>query len=394
MATNGVIKRAVKEVKYAQIDNDLINNRELSFKALGIITYILSKPTDWEVYISDLCRDKDGEKSVRAGLKELIEKKYMQRYRVYDMETGKVHHWETLVSETPFADEELISSVKEKYLKDSEGKIINKKIKIKNFERNVPVVVEREVLLLSQNVHVENLHVENAGQQILIYTNTKNNTKTNSSINSKGENAPNAFLNRFEAIIGKKLGVTTLPKFKDHIKNFKPDLIEAILVYAEETNARTYQWFEDRINDCIRKNITTGEEFSKSINDYREEKRKAKNKALKAKDEAKKEKEFENKINENILEDMIKSKKEVELNNVVTGESVNELKELLKNDITDVQFNTWIAGLDFKLNANELFIVCPNTFTKDILVKRYEYIIKNAVKQAGLNVEIEYVVAE
>lgn len=73
-STNGVIKRAVKEVKYAQIDNDLINNRELSFKALGIMTYILSKPTDWEVYISDLCRDKDGEKSVRAGLKELIEK--------------------------------------------------------------------------------------------------------------------------------------------------------------------------------------------------------------------------------------------------------------------------------------------------------------------------------
>ena len=130
-----VIKRVVKEAKYAQIDNDLINNRELSFKALGIMTYILSKPDDWQIYISDLCRDKDGEKSVRAGLNELKDKKYMQRYRVYDMDTGKVHHWETLVSETPFEDSEIISSVKEKYFKDTEGKIVNKKIKIFYFPK-------------------------------------------------------------------------------------------------------------------------------------------------------------------------------------------------------------------------------------------------------------------
>ena len=92
---------------------------------------------------------------------------------------------------------------------------------------------------------------------------------------------------------------------------------------------------------------------------------------------------------------MINNKNTVEevQNKIDSGENVNELKELLKKDMTDVQFKTWIAGLDFKLNANELFIVCPNAFTKDVLIKRYEYIIKNAVKQVGLNVEIEYVVS-
>lgn len=99
-------------------------------------------------------------------------------------------------------------------------------------------------------------------------------------------------------------------------------------------------------------------------------------------------------ISENILEDMIENAvEEVEIN-IENCKDVNELKDLLKNDLSELEFKTWIAGLDFKLNANELFIVCPNAFTKDILVKRYEYIIKNAVKQAGLNVEIEYVVAE
>ena len=80
-------------------------------------------------------------------------------------------------------------------------------------------------------------------------------------------------------------------------------------------------------------------------------------------------------------------------NKIASGENVNELKELLKKDMTDVQFKTWIAVLDFKLNANELFIVCPNSFTRDVLIKRYEYTIKSVVKQAGLNVEIEYVVS-
>lgn len=126
---NTIIRKVIKEKKYAQIDNDLINNRTLSFKALGILTYILSKPDDWQIYISDLIRENDGEKSVRSGLNELINARFVQRYRVFDMDTGKVHHWETLVSETPFEDSELISSVKEKYLKNEKGQIINQNLK-------------------------------------------------------------------------------------------------------------------------------------------------------------------------------------------------------------------------------------------------------------------------
>ena len=168
-----------------------------------------------------------------------------------------------------------------------------------------------------------------------------------------------------------------------------------MIAYCEERNAKSFSYFEKTIDRYISEGITNVESLNRSIENFKEENKTKKNKALKAKDEAKKEKEFEDTINENILEDMIKGKntgEEVQ-DKVNAGENVNEIKELLKNDITDVQFNTWIAGLDFKLNANELFIVCPNSFTKDILVKRYEYIIKNAVKQAGLNVEIEYVVS-
>lgn len=394
-----VIKRVVKEAKYAQIDNDLINNRELSFKALGIMTYILSKPDDWQIYISDLCRDKDGEKSVRAGLNELKDKKYMQRYRVYDMDTGKVHHWETLVSETPFEDSEIISSVKEKYFKDTEGKIVNKKIKIKSFERSVPIVIEREItllsqkgkvenknknFLLSQNVQVENLQVENAGQQILNpFTNTDPFTKTDISSNSKGENSHISFQNRYEKIIGKKLGATTLPKFQEHIKNFRADLIESILVYAEETNARTYQWFEDRINDCLRKGITTGEQFTDDINAYREKQRQAKNRAIKEKEEAKN------------LDNAIEAAQEREIDEVISKEieitdgiEVLEIKENIKDIVSSTVFNAWIAPNRF-LNVNgDIVMVCRNELTKGVIERKYYSEICNILKTNGFNEEL------
>ena len=394
-----VIKRVVKEAKYAQIDNDLINNRELSFKALGIMTYILSKPDDWQIYISDLCRDKDGEKSVRAGLNELKDKKYMQRYRVYDMDTGKVHHWETLVSETPFEDSEIISSVKEKYFKDTEGKIVNKKIKIKSFERSVPIVIEREItllsqkgkvenknknFLLSQNVQVENLQVENAGQQILNpFTNTDPFTKTDISSNSKGENSHISFQNRYEKIIGKKLGATTLPKFQEHIKNFRADLIESILVYAEETNARTYQWFEDRINDCLRKGITTGEQFTDDINAYREKQRQAKNRAIKEKEEAKN------------LDNAIEVAKERELSAIINreidltaAEEVPEVKQLLVDIVSTTEFNAWIVPNKFLRLDDDIIFLCRNNLTKGVIERKYKDNILSVLRDNGITGEL------
>ena len=394
-----VIKRVVKEAKYAQIDNDLINNRELSFKALGIMTYILSKPDDWQIYISDLCRDKDGEKSVRAGLNELKDKKYMQRYRVYDMDTGKVHHWETLVSETPFEDSEIISSVKEKYFKDTEGKIVNKKIKIKSFERSVPIVIERDVtllsqkgkvenknknFLLSQNVQVENLQVENAGQQILNpFTKTDSFTKTDISSNSKGENSHISFQNRYEKIIGKKLGATTLPKFQDHIKNFRADLIESILVYAEETNARTYQWFEDRINDCLRKGITTGEQFTDDINAYREKQRQAKNRAIKEKEEAKN------------LDNAIEVAKERELSAIINreidltaAEEVPEVKQLLVDIVSTTEFNAWIVPNKFLRIDDDIIFLCRNNLTKGVIERKYKDNILSVLRDNGITGEL------
>lgn len=382
---NTIIRKVIKEKKYAQIDNDLINNRNLSFKALGILTYILSKPDDWQIYISDLIRENDGEKSVRSGLNELINARFVQRYRVFDMETGKVHHWETLVSETPFEDSELISSVKEKYFKNEKGEVVNQKIKIKSFERYVPIVIEREVillspngnieknnndLLLSQNVQVENLLIGNEGQLILNNNKTEKNNKTEiSNISSKGEISP--LVKLFEENIC-TLRKTTLAKFNDYLNKYESDFIKSIILYGVETNAKSFSWFETTIKSYISKNMTTSEEVELHIKEYRKKNKQAKIRALKQKEEKRKRSEESHKrdiagydVLDNMEYDCIPSY------DTTNGEIVNNLKDLLKDEISEVQYNTWIKPYDFIKIDEKIIIECPNKFTVDTIEKNY-----------------------
>lgn len=222
-------------------------------------------------------------------------------------------------------------------------------------------------------------------------------TETSISSSSSKGNTPNSIYSLIDLFDNSicKLKKTTTVKFMNYIEKYDQDFIRAIITYCEERNAKSFSYFQKTIDRYISEDITTVDALNSSIENFKDENKTKKNNALKAKDEARKEKEFEDTINENILEDMINDKNTVEevQNKIDSGENVNELKELLKKDMTDVQFKTWIAGLDLRLNANELFIVCPNSFTKDVLIKRYEYTIKSVVKQAGLNVEIEYVVS-
>lgn len=206
---------------------------------------------------------------------------------------------------------------------------------------------------------------------------------SNISNSSKGENSPISFQNRYEKIIGKKLGVTTLPKFQEHIKNFRADLIESILVYAEETNARTYQWFEDRINDCLRKGITTGEQFTDDINAYREKQRQAKNRAIKEKEEAKN------------LDNAIEVAKERELSAIINreidltaAEEVPEVKQLLVDIVSTTEFNAWIVPNKFLRLDDDIIFLCRNNLTKGVIERKYKDNILSVLRDNGITGEL------
>ena|SRR5690554_304744 len=72
--------RKDKNNPYVMMNKEFLSNENLSFKAKGILSYLLSKPDDWKVYEDDLVnQSKDGKTAVRSGLKELQEQGYIIR---------------------------------------------------------------------------------------------------------------------------------------------------------------------------------------------------------------------------------------------------------------------------------------------------------------------------
>ncbi len=67
-----IIKITKRTHPFAMIDSRALSDKRLSWKAKGIIAYLLSKPPDWHVVLADLVKHaRDGEESVRTGLDEL-----------------------------------------------------------------------------------------------------------------------------------------------------------------------------------------------------------------------------------------------------------------------------------------------------------------------------------
>lgn len=96
------IYRVVKSAEnpYVMIDRRPIDNPTLSFKAKGILTYLMSRPDGWEVSIPDLISHaKDGEDGVRAGMKELKDAGHVKY--TCSREQGRITGWLIEVFEVP-----------------------------------------------------------------------------------------------------------------------------------------------------------------------------------------------------------------------------------------------------------------------------------------------------
>lgn len=101
------IMRVAKNGNYTVMNRTALNDNRLSWKAKGIIAYMLSMPDDWVFYIEELTKHStDGEKSFRAGFKELKECGYVERRPI--REGQRIKEWETIVHEVP-QDNSLLS---------------------------------------------------------------------------------------------------------------------------------------------------------------------------------------------------------------------------------------------------------------------------------------------
>ncbi|KAA0784623.1 MULTISPECIES: DnaD domain protein [Bacillus] len=98
------ICRVKKDHNYSVINNTGLKDKRLSWKAKGILAYILTLPDDWVFYREELSQHaKDGINSLRAGMKELKEYGYIKRFPIRD-EKNKIVRWETIIYEIPVDD--------------------------------------------------------------------------------------------------------------------------------------------------------------------------------------------------------------------------------------------------------------------------------------------------
>lgn len=68
--------------------------------------------------------------------------------------------------------------------------------------------------------------------------------------------------------------------------------------------------------------------------------------------------------------------------NVQLSDIWNRTLELLKEEMTEISYNTWILTIEpISIDSNTLTLGVPADFQKGILESRYSYLIKNALKQ-------------
>lgn len=85
-----MIVRSKRPARFTILDNEIIRNHALSFRARGILAYLLSMPDGWSVSSHHLAKvGAEGRTAVRTGLAELVEHGYLVRERRQDPSTGR-----------------------------------------------------------------------------------------------------------------------------------------------------------------------------------------------------------------------------------------------------------------------------------------------------------------
>lgn len=89
---------------YTQLQNNIIDDKSLSLKALGLWLYMWRQSNDW-YFTAELIAEnrKDGVTAIRNALKELEEHKYLQREFIYvdGIIDNVIYH----LTDIPFSDE-------------------------------------------------------------------------------------------------------------------------------------------------------------------------------------------------------------------------------------------------------------------------------------------------
>ena len=155
------VMRVVKNKDYSTVHNGFINNKNLSFKAKGILLYFLSKPDNWEFYLQEMAKNsKDGVESIKAGISELENLGYIHK-SLKRSDNGKLSGgYDYTVYEIPQPKQENTVSVK-------------------NLSDNLPIKENRSLINTELSNNTNNKYTASDAEDIWsIYPNKKGKRKS------------------------------------------------------------------------------------------------------------------------------------------------------------------------------------------------------------------------
>lgn len=160
-----IIKIKTRKNPYLQIDKTGINDPNLSFKATGLLAYLVGLPADWKIVLEQLATAKtDGLASCKAALKELRANNYCHYFEI--RKSGKVVETFYMVYEvpTPFTEQigqELLNDIEDK---ENAYKILYKAVnskdkdsKSKFFQPKVDFPLAAKPLVDNQRLQINNI---------------------------------------------------------------------------------------------------------------------------------------------------------------------------------------------------------------------------------------------
>lgn len=96
--------KKLRQKGFTIVDNTVIEDTELSWKAKGVFLYLWSKSDDWQFYEVEVTKHaKDGRDSLRSALKELETRGYLRRARDRN-DKGQVTTSDWVLSEKPMLE--------------------------------------------------------------------------------------------------------------------------------------------------------------------------------------------------------------------------------------------------------------------------------------------------
>jgi hypothetical protein len=166
------VVHAIHSTRFTQIDNDILRDERLSFRAHGLHSYLLSFPSDWEIDLNYIARRfREGITAIRSAMNELIEFGYARRI-VKRSPTGQIEKWDYEIYERPLP----IDPFPEKVHAPVVEPVLQLSLPIENVsaeqQSGLPLVAQLEV---ENRSHINNVfHEEGIKKDLSLSAPTKN----------------------------------------------------------------------------------------------------------------------------------------------------------------------------------------------------------------------------